>query len=118
MKILPLLIIGAAAGLIGALCGVGGGIIMVPAMTLALGIETKKAIATSMAVIAITAIIATANNSRVHDLVQWKIVAVIAISSSLFAWFGSNFMRELSNPVLTKIFASVMILVGIRMLWK
>jgi uncharacterized protein len=118
MKILVLLLIGAVAGLVGALCGVGGGVIMVPAMTLALGVDPKKAIATSMAVIAITAIVATANNSRVYDLVQWKVVAIIAISSSLFAWLGSDLMKQLSNPVLTKIFASVMILIGIRMLWK
>jgi len=39
-------IIGIAAGLLGALCGVGGGIVMVPAFVAALGFEQKKAVAT------------------------------------------------------------------------
>ena len=47
--------IGIAAGLLGALCGVGGGIVMVPAFVAALGFEQKKAVATSLAVIVVIA---------------------------------------------------------------
>jgi uncharacterized protein len=116
--IITLLVIGALAGLLGALCGVGGGIVMVPAFVLALGMEQKQAVATSMAVVVVTAVFATANNVRTEGLIQWKYVLIVAISASLCAWFGSDLMKNLSNPVLNRIFAVVMIAMGLRMLLK
>lgn len=117
-SILLLLLIGAAAGLIGALCGVGGGIIMVPAFAIGLGMEQRNAVATSMAAVVVTALVATANNMRSEGLIQWKMVLIVSASAAVFAWFGSDWMKQLSNPVLTKIFAVLMIAVGLRMLWK
>jgi len=55
--ILVPLLIGCLGGTIAALCGVGGGIVMVPAFVLMLGMEQKQAVATSLAVIAPTAIV-------------------------------------------------------------
>jgi uncharacterized membrane protein YfcA len=111
-------IIGLAAGLLGALCGVGGGIVMVPAFVAALGFGHKQAVATSMAVIIVTAIAATANNARFKDLIDWRIVAIVGVASAITAWFGSDLMRQLSNPTLTRIFGVLLLLTGIRMLWK
>jgi uncharacterized membrane protein YfcA len=119
MKIITLAILtGLAAGLLGALCGVGGGIVMVPAFVGLLGLEHKQAVATSMAVIILTAIAATANNSRTAELIDWRIVAAVGIASAVAAWFGSDLMRSLSNQALTRIFGCVLVLFGIRMLWK
>ena len=89
------ILIGLAAGLLGALCGVGGGILMVPAFVGLLGHHHKQAVATSLAVIIITAIAATANNARTPGM-----------------------MRSLSNPVLTRIFGCLLLAFGARMLWK
>ena len=60
---------GVIAGLLGALCGVGGGIVMVPAFVTVLGFEQKKAVATSLAVIVIIALVATLNTSCVKSQV-------------------------------------------------
>ena len=116
--IISAILIGIVAGLLGALCGVGGGIVMVPAFVLALGIEHKQAVATSMAVIIVTAIAATANNSRVAGLIDWKIVLAVGLASAVAAWCGSDLMRSLSNHTLTRIFGCVLVLFGVRMLWK
>lgn len=111
-------LIGLFAGLLGALCGVGGGLVMVPAFVLALGIEHKQAVATSMAVIIVTAIAATANNARIAGLIDWKIVLAVGLASAVAAWFGSDLMRSLSNQTLTRIFGCVLVIFGVRMLWK
>lgn len=108
-------LIGAAAGLIGALCGVGGGIIMVPAFTLALGMDHKRAIATSLAVIIITAISASINNSRA-GLIDWRIVALTAIGAAAASWWGTDLMQSLQNSTLTRIFAITLIVFGVKML--
>jgi uncharacterized membrane protein YfcA len=112
------ILIGLVAGLLGALCGVGGGLVMVPAFVLALGIEHKQAVATSMAVIIVTAIAATANNARIANLIDWKIVLAVGLASAVAAWFGSDLMRSLSNHTLTRIFGCVLVVFGVRMLWK
>lgn len=110
--------IGLTAGLLGALCGVGGGIVMVPAFVSALGMDHKRAVATSMAVIIVTAIAATANNARTKDFIDWRIVLIVGLASAITAWFGSDLMRQLSNATLTRIFGVLLVLTGLRMLWK
>lgn len=116
--IVSAIIIGLIAGLLGALCGVGGGIVMVPAFVALLGIEHKSAVATSMAVIIVTALAATANNSKIAGLIDWKIVATVGVASAVAAWFGSDLMRSLSNQTLTRIFGCALLIFGARMLWK
>lgn len=116
--LIPAAIIGLLAGLLGALCGVGGGLVMVPAFVALLGVEHKQAVATSMAVIIVTALAATANNSRIAGLIDWKIVLAVGLTSAIAAWFGSDLMRSLSNQTLTRIFGCALVLFGIRMLWK
>ncbi len=117
MKIIALsIIVGLVAGLLGALCGVGGGIVLVPAFVLAFGFEQKQAVATSLAVIIVTALASTLNNARSANLIDWKIVAIVGTASALTAWFGSDLMRSLSNQTLTRIFGVVLVVFGARML--
>jgi uncharacterized membrane protein YfcA len=111
-------LIGLAAGLLGALCGVGGGIIMVPAFVAALGLGHKQAVATSMAVIIVTAMAATASNARHKEMIDWRIVAIVGLASAVAAWFGSDLMRTMSNHTLTRIFGVLLVVTGVRMLWK
>lgn len=111
-------IIGLSAGLLGALCGVGGGVVMVPAFVLAFGMDQKQAVATSMAAIILTAIAATANNAKHSALIDWKIVIAVGVASVFAAWFGSDLMRSLSNQTLTRLFGVVLVVFGARMLWK
>lgn len=118
MKLLIIsLLIGVIAGCTAALCGVGGGIIMVPAFKYLLGLDQKQAIATSLAIIIPTALLATVRYSRVADMIDWKIVAFTAIGACLAAWFATDLMKSLSNPALTKTFAILLIVSGVMMLW-
>ncbi|MGA0112308.1 MAG: TSUP family transporter [Chthoniobacterales bacterium] len=52
--------IGAVTGILAALCGVGGGLIMVPAFVLLMALDQKSAVATSLAVIIFVSLVATA----------------------------------------------------------
>lgn len=107
--------VGGVSGAIGALCGVGGGIVLVPAMALGMGLSQKQAVATSLCVIILTSLMATAKNSG-SGLIQWKMAVPIAIGSLIVTWFASDALKALSNEVLVKIFAVVMILAGFSML--
>lgn len=115
--LLTCLLVGVVAGLAGALCGVGGGIIMVPAFVLMLGMTQKTAVATSLAVVVVSGLSATANNiTSKSNLIDWKIVGITALGAVVAAWYGSDLMRSLSSQQLTKIFGVLMIVVGAKML--
>ena len=119
MKIvITAVLIGALAGLAGALLGVGGGIIMVPAFTKILGLEQKNAVATSLAIIVITAGIGTSYHiTKKTELIDWKLVGFAAVAAAVAAWLGSDLMRSLSNVQLKRIFGVVLVLVGVQMLF-
>ncbi len=108
--------IGVVAGVIAALCGVGGGVVMVPAFVALLQLPQKTAVATSLAIIIPTALMATTQNAK-NGFVDWRVAAVTALSASLFAWFGADWMKAMSNAMLTRIFGTVLVIFGARMLW-
>jgi len=115
-KLLVTGVVGLAAGLVGALCGVGGGIIMVPAFVLILGMGQKTAVATSLAVVVVAGLSGTLNNALKSDLIDWKVVGVTALGAAVAAWFGADLMKTLSNQQLTRIFGVLLVVVGVRML--
>ncbi|MES2598196.1 MAG: sulfite exporter TauE/SafE family protein [Verrucomicrobiota bacterium] len=108
--------IGILAGIIAALCGVGGGVVMVPAFVSLLAMPQKTAVATSLAIIIPTAAMATTQNAK-NGFVDWKVAAVTAVSASLFAYFGADWMKTLSNTTLTRVFGTILVIFGTRMLW-
>jgi uncharacterized membrane protein YfcA len=116
LLLLKCLGIGVIAGVIAALCGVGGGVVMVPAFVSLLALPQKTAVATSLAIIIPTALMATTQNAK-HGLVDWRVALITALSASLFAWFGADWMRAMSNMMLTRIFGLVLVVFGLRMLW-
>ncbi|MCB1210539.1 MAG: sulfite exporter TauE/SafE family protein, partial [Verrucomicrobiales bacterium] len=61
------------------------------------------------------ALTATIQNTRA-GLVDWKLVAVTMVSSSVLAYFGAGWLKSMSNDSLSKIFGVVLIVFGVRML--
>jgi uncharacterized membrane protein YfcA len=109
--------IGAISGVVAALCGVGGGIVMVPAFTMLLGLDQKTAAATSLGAIVLMAIAATAKNQS-NGFIDWKIAMPCALAGAVVAWFAADLLKSMSNQTLTRIFAVLLIGAGIQMLFK
>lgn len=107
--------IGIISGVIAALCGVGGGVVMVPAFVLLLALPQKHAVATSLAIIIPTAIMATVQNAK-SDYIHWKLVLITSISAATFAYFGAGWLKNLSNDALTRGFGIVLVVFGVKML--
>lgn len=108
-------LIGAVAGILAGLCGVGGGVFMVPAFVLLLNMNQKTAVATSLAIVIVTSLVATIKNAG-NQLVDWKVVLSTAVLSALVAWFAADWLKKLSNLSLTRIFAVFMVVIGLYML--
>ncbi len=116
MRVATAIVVGIVAGLVGALCGVGGGIIMVPAFAGLLKMDQKNAVATSLAVVVVSGLSGTINNAVNSGLIDWKVVAVTAVGAAVASWYGADLMRSLTNGQLQKGFAILLIVMGVRML--
>lgn len=107
--------IGALGGVIAALCGVGGGVVMVPAFALLLVLPQKHAVATSLLVIIPTALMASIQNYR-NGFGDWKVALAAAAGASLTAWFAADWLKQWSDEKLIRLFGLVLVLMGARML--
>ena len=107
--------IGAISGVVAALCGVGGGVIMVPCFVFFLKFGQKDAVATSLMAMIGTAIVASSQNLK-HGLGNWQIAAVATVGAMVTAYFASDWLRKLSSERLTQIFGLLLVLMGLRML--
>jgi len=109
------LLIGALSGVVAALCGVGGGVVMVPAFVILMAAPQKEAVATSLLVIIPTAIIASVKNYQ-NGFGDFKVAIITAVAASITAWFAADWLKTLQSETLTRIFGAVLLVMGIRML--
>jgi uncharacterized membrane protein YfcA len=112
--VIVLIAIGFATGALAGMLGVGGGIIMVPAMIVLFGIPSAVAKGTSLAVIIPTAISGTLRNRKNSnaDLVAAAIVGATGIISAVAGgWVSARMSDSLSNTL----FAIFLLLIAIRM---
>jgi uncharacterized protein len=107
--------VGAAAGLLSALFGVGGGTVIVPSL-IARGWPAHRAAATSLAAIGATAVFGTLRYSW-DDLVMWRDAALIGLPAVVGVVFGTTLAKRVSGPHLQLAFACLMMLVAARLAW-
>jgi uncharacterized membrane protein YfcA len=118
-EILILLCVGLAAGCLSGLVGVGGGIIIVPALVYFLGFSQQHAQGTSLSILLLPTGIFAVMNYYQKGYVDWKVALIIASSFLLGGFIGAKVAISLDQNVVKKIFAAFMVLMGIKMLfWK
>ncbi|MBF0421370.1 MAG: sulfite exporter TauE/SafE family protein [Magnetococcales bacterium] len=122
MLLLFALITGLIAGILAGLFGVGGGIIIVPALLFLFGkvdvnpeVIMHLAVGTSLATIVITNISVTVNHHR-RGAVDWRQVWFFTPGILLGAWFGSQLAAIINGVALRLLFGCFEIFVGVQML--
>src|SRR5579871_4151491 len=121
MNITTLLIlmgIGLAAGVLGGMIGLGGGLIMIPCMVLLLGFDQRLAQGTSVAVMLPPIGILAAWNYYKAGYVNIKYAMIIAAAFIIGGWFGSKMAIQLPEATVRRIFAVTMMLVAVRMMFS
>jgi uncharacterized membrane protein YfcA len=113
---LALVAIGAGAGLLSGLFGVGGGLLMVPALVLLVGLAQHRAHATSLAAIVPIAVVGALVFGRA-DSVNVVAAVVLAAGSLLGVQVGTRVMARLSGERLALAFAGFVIVVALAMLF-
>jgi len=115
-QILTLIGIGLSAGVLSGLVGVGGGIIMVPALVYILGLSQFQAQGTSIAVMLLPIGILAAYNYYKADELNISYAAVIALTFTIGGYFGSKFSLSLPEATVKLIFGFIMLIVAIKMI--
>ncbi len=114
--LLLLIAIGIVTGAVAGMLGIGGAIIMIPALVFLTGLSQHDAQGTSLAVMLPPIGIIAAYNYFKAGHVNIKFALILAATFIIGSYFGSKFALTLPQPVLKKIFAVLLILVAARML--
>ncbi len=115
VQLVELVVIGLAAGFLAGLLGIGGGVLMVPAMVLILGFDQHVAQGTSLLVIIPAALTGSLAHYRRGRLVLRDAVT-IAAGGVIGAVIGSVFALSIDDELLRRLFAGFLLIVAVRML--
>lgn len=114
--ILLLIIIGVSSGVLSGLVGVGGGIIIVPALVFFLGYSQHEAQGTSLGLLLLPIGILAVINYYKDGFIDIKAVAVMTLAFVIGGWLGSKLAVSISQENLKKIFAVILFYTAFRML--
>jgi uncharacterized protein len=114
---IALVAIGVVTGILAGLLGVGGGIVMVPAMIVLFSIPPVVAKGTSIAVIIPTSIMGTWRNRKKRNA-DLRTAAVLGVAGIMSAWLGAHVSDAMSDELSNVLFAILLSVVAVRMLWQ
>ena len=114
--LLILIIIGIITGILAGMLGIGGAIVMVPALVFFLGFNQHAAQGTSLAVMLPPIGIVAAMNYYKAGQVNIKYAIILAICFIVGSYFGSKYSLTLPESALKKIFGIILLLVAVKML--
>jgi uncharacterized membrane protein YfcA len=120
-EIIIILIIGLMAGILSGLVGVGGGIILVPALVYFLGYSQHQAQGTSLGVLTFPVVLLAfltyyMECKKMNVPIDFKVIAMLAIGFFVGAYFGGHLAVRIDKDVLKKIFAVILFYTAIKML--
>jgi len=111
-----LIVVGLAAGMLSGLVGVGGGIIIVPALVFFLGFSQLQAQGTSLGLLLLPVGIFAVINYYKAGHIDIGVVVVMSISFIAGGWIGSKLALRLDQETVKKIFAIVLFYTAFRLL--
>jgi uncharacterized membrane protein YfcA len=111
-----LLLIGLGAGMLSGLIGVGGGIVILPALMFFVGFNQYEAQGTSLGLLLLPIGILAVMNYYQKGYIDSKFVGIMAIGFFIGGFLGSKLALAVSQDTLKKIFAVVLFYTAFKML--
>jgi len=115
-ELIILIVIGLIAGIFGGMFGLGGGVVVIPALVLFMGFSQHQAQGTNLAfMLAPIGLLAVINYYKA-GYINVKYAVILAIAFFIGAYFGSIWSISIPGNILKKIFGVVIILTGLKMI--
>ncbi|MBN3922161.1 sulfite exporter TauE/SafE family protein [Nostoc sp. NMS4] len=116
-NILLCLILGLIAGIVSGMTGIGGGIIILPALIFMFGFSQHQAQGTTLALLVPPIDILAAWTYYKQGYVDLKIAALLCLGFILGGWLGAKIGTGLSNVILARIFGVLLLVSAIRVMF-
>jgi uncharacterized membrane protein YfcA len=113
-----LIVIGLLAGAVSGLVGIGGGIVMVPALTQLLGFSQHQAQGTTLAMMVPPIGLWAAMTYWKQGYVDVKVAAFLCVGFVVGSIVGSYFAVGLPTEILRRVFAGILLVISLRMLFS
>lgn len=107
-----LMIVGVLTGILSGLFGVGGGFVIVPALVLFSGMSIHRAVGTSLMVIALVSVSGVTSHLWAGRAISPEITGMFVLGGVGGLFAGQQIGRQLSGPVLQKVFAVAILAVA------
>ena len=115
--IVLLVIVGLLAGVLSGLVGLGGGVIIVPALVFLLGFSQHEAQGTSLGILLLPAGIFAVMNYYRKGYIDVKVVLLLFVGFLAGGWLGSKLSLSLPESTLKKVFAIALLLIAGKVLF-
>jgi len=116
-EIINLVLIGLIAGAFSGMFGIGGGLVMVPAMVFFLAMSQHSAQGTSLGVLVIPVVAVAAYNYYKAGELNVKFAIIIALSFAVGGYFGSKLSLGVSEVMLKRIFGVLMLAMAMKLIF-
>jgi len=114
--------LGAGVGVVTGLVGVGGGFLIVPALVLVAGLPMRRAVGTSLVVIALNSAVGVAKHAATLHAqglaLHVPLILGFAVLGIAGAWTGQRFGQKVPQATLRKGFAVFLVAMGAFILWR
>jgi uncharacterized protein len=111
------IIIGIVGGIFAGFFGIGGGIIIVPALIYWAGFSQHMATGTSIAVLLPPVGIAAALEYYRHGNINVRAALILAVSMLFGAWIGAYFANQMTGPLLRLLFGVFVCGLGVYLIY-
>jgi uncharacterized protein len=116
--ILILVLIGVASGMLSGFVGVGGGVIIVPALVFFLGLSQHNAQGTSLFILLLPVGILAVMNYWKAGEINWKYGIIVSIAFVLGGYFGSKLSLKMSPHLVKFVFGLFMVVVSAKLIYS
>ena len=116
MTVFLCLLLGLLAGVLSGLIGIGGGVIIIPALIFLFGLSQQQAQGTTLALMVPPIGILAAWTYYQRGYVDLKLAALICVGFVVGGLLGAKFATSINSDVLRKIFACSLIVIALKML--
>ena len=116
-QVLLYMLLRLAAGVLSGLIGVGGGVIIIPALVILFGLSQHQAQGTTLALLVPPIGLLAAWTYYKQGYVDLKIAAYICMGFFFGGFLGAKLATALSNPVLEKVFGIALLLIALKMIF-
>ncbi len=112
-----LIVVGLVAGMLSGLVGLGGGVIIVPALVYLIGFSQHQATGTSLGILLLPAGIFAVMNYYKKGYIDVKVVLILFVGFLVGGWLGSKLSVSMPENTLKKVFAVALLLIAGKVLF-